>query len=663
MRIEQVFVETKSNETAAYVSVVYSVKNLAVGPTFAAPWLDHVYIARSADRNDGTRVLISRFTRSKDLPASSVYSVNLKDIELPVSYHGNLYVHVHADYYGRVLEDDRANNIGISGDFTLVPVLSDLKPVGNEFKLMATGTVYGGQNVTVMWQVRNSGNRNIARKTWMDSIFLSASDVYDATALKMYDEKLSVDVIASGRYSVKVAFKFPENSFGSYSLLLVTDSTNDIVESDESNNVVALPLAISSLPSPDLTVTNIEFLLEQKSQFIKVTWITSNHGNSMKVTRSWCDDVILTRKKNVLSGLEVRRIGSKCFSVNLNALQKITNTESFLVPSGVEGKYWLHVVTDARKNVLEVNAETNNVAVAPHQVNIPSERSPRLVITFVRSVPSGIHAGESTAVDVLVANEDTRDVIATSWTDGLYFYSKSDAAFSEVMEKGLLIDTFVHKGGLQAGDSYSVKSDVQIPYTAPKTGRLYFVTDVNSRTGTPSSAYSGPVAVTIGNLPDLVPSFGTFQTPLKSGQPYDVQFSIENHGNGSISMASAYTALYLSRDVLIDPFDVKLKSRQTTLSINAKNGKQDVTSEVFIPYDLVSGSYYIIAKVDTRNEVYESDELNNEAHVLVTLKETSSTDVAISDVTLSAVSLQFNDGKLAPFLKIIYLQERDIAPW
>ncbi|XP_041361873.1 uncharacterized protein LOC121377841 [Gigantopelta aegis] len=643
LKMEKVSVETKSNSTAAYVSVRYTVKNIAMGRTFAAPWVDNIYISRSSDSNDRTRLPISRFTRSKDLPADAVYTANLEDIELPASFHGNLYVHVSADYYSRVLEDNRVNNVGVSGEFNSPAVLPDLKPVQNKFQLLTTDSVYGGEEVTVKWEIQNGGNRNIASKRWTDSVFLSVSDVYDITALKLHDEKISMDVTASTTYSVTATFKLPENSFGFYKLLLLTDVTDSVTESDEANNGAALSLKISSVPSPDLTVTDIRFVLEQKSQFLRVTWVTSNHGNSMKVKRHWCDDVILSREKNVLSGANSRKIGTKCLSVNLNAQQELTNSESFLVPSGLEGKYWLHVITDARKNILEVNAENNNIAIAPDQVDIPSQQTPQLEMKFRSSIPTDLQAGDSVPIDVLVDNKDDRGIAATSWTDGLYFYHKAGATRSEVIENGLLIKTFIHNGGLSSGDSYSVKANVRIPYTAPRNGHLYFITDINGRTGGESFVVSGPAAVTIGDLPDLVPSFSSFQTVLKSGQPYDIPFSIENQGNSSISLVSAYITLYLSRDVLIDPFDIKLKSRQTTLTMNAQGGTQDVTSNVFIPYDLVSGAYYIIVKVDSRNEVYESDEMNNEAHVLVTLKEMPSTDIEVREVTLSDVSLEFNE--------------------
>ncbi|KAJ7392610.1 hypothetical protein OS493_010261 [Desmophyllum pertusum] len=68
-----------------------------------------------------------------------------------------------------------------------------------------------------------------------------------------------------------------------------------------------------------------------------------------------------------------------------------------------------------------------------------------------------------------------------------------------------------------------------------------------------------------------------------------------------------------------------------------------LSAEVFIPFDTLDSEYYLLLSVDSKNTIWESDEQNNEASLLMKINKTFSSDLAV--VSVSSSSGQFYYGE------------------
>jgi len=76
------------------------------------------------------------------------------------------------------------------------------------------------------------------------------------------------------------------------------------------------------------------------------------------------------------------------------------------------------------------------------------------------------------------------------------------------------------------------------------------------------------------------------------------------------------------------------------------NETYNQTLEVFVPFDLSSGFYYLFFQADVGNHISELREGNNFNRQLVTLQEAISTDIAIARVAAFPTELNYGDSKL-----------------
>ena len=143
------------------------------------------------------------------------------------------------------------------------------------------------------------------------------------------------------------------------------------------------------------------------------------------------------------------------------------------------------------------------------------------------------------------------------------------------------------------------------PYAEPNESVLLSLSpDPAYSTGFPSQAV---VAIVSDDLPpDLV--IGAIGVPASATPGAIISITDATKNQGGASNASS-TAFYFSNNVLLDAADKLLGARDVpSLDAGAlSNGSTDVT----VPANLTTGTYYVLAKADNGNVVTESQEGNN----------------------------------------------------
>ena len=107
---------------------------------------------------------------------------------------------------------------------------------------------------------------------------------------------------------------------------------------------------------------------------------------------------------------------------------------------------------------------------------------------------------------------------------------------------------------------------------------------------------------------NLVMSSISISTPnVKNGEQLNLTFKIKNIGNATAG--KSHTKIYLSTSLSYT--NATVLSDISCESLFANQETQDINYIFPVPYNIPSGSIYVLLKVDSRNEVAESNESNN----------------------------------------------------
>ena len=155
----------------------------------------------------------------------------------------------------------------------------------------------------------------------------------------------------------------------------------------------------------------------------------------------------------------------------------------------------------------------------------------------------------------------------------------------------------------------------------------YYVVSGSNMVG--ESADSNEASATPKLSPDLVVS--SFTVPGNSGAGASLTVSITTKNQGPGIADPSVTRLYLSLDTAVDPGDTVLNGAQVLSSL--ASGASVVTSVTStMPPNLPNGMYYVVAKADADDVMFESLEGNNTRARIVML----GPDLVVSSVTLPA---------------------------
>ena len=339
----------------------------------------------------------------------------------------------------------------------------------------------------------------------------------------------------------------------------------------------------------------------------------------------------------------------------LGAYQEYFIRKGVILPSNAFGGLFVYAVVDSANNIVEVSAEDNNVGRSANQVSVPEPVLPQISLQINADIlPSIAFAGEVLSFQYSVSNVGKANLSLSSWIDGVYLLREKDASRATILAEGFLLDTILHNRALNSGEQIKVAVNISIPYLLNQF--LYFavVMDINGNLGDPKdigsdgdllSQTSKPLLIEQGPLPDLVPLPPVGNLTTRGGQPMRLSFQVANIGNNT-ARGVWYGAVYLSRDAVLDPFDMRLKTVLGPSSLDAGTTHNQVT-DIFVPFDLPSASYYLFYEVDVGNRVPEETELDNniESQVFIILGAIS-TDIAVVDVTFSPTRLSYENGEL-----------------
>ena len=658
-RLSDLVVSTLSTELEStlrgnIIHLNYTILNQGAGPTVGV-WLDRVGISFQQRYIPSATTFFEQVVHNDALLLEQSTSQMLV-IHVPRAFIGDVYVHIQVDYNGRVIEENEINNVGTDGPISLPPIFVDLNLETFSFNFNVTTAVTAGNTVALQWTVTNIGSAELVNGQWSDVVSLEdmSQDSGGSRTIKLLETQQRRSLLPFTGYEQSVDIQIPVELSGSHYLII---SINDGRTIDENtvinNNIVRVPLTFSTPPTPDFIVNVVKVIYFDFDRILLVEWSVKNVGNSMKNMLLWTDQVHI-HPHSIFDGRLATRVGETVISVGLLESQKeYFLSASFIIPVAIEGDYYVYIETDSGNDVVEIGGEDNNLKRSVNMISILRPPKPRLEIKISDiSLPNSALAGEELQIGYTLINVGDSPLNLASWLDGIFLVSSKSVSRSEIFDRGILLTQVLNSRELAKNDQHSTLVHVTVPYGINEPLFLAVVVDVNNNLEELGVEQDGsylleftqtPILIEQGPLPDLTILAASTIQILVGGQPVFVTYNVKNVGKNK-AVGAWFEAIYLSEDALLDPFDTRLKTVQNLMELDEEqNYTQNV--EVFIPFDIPSGNYYVFFEVDRMNRIAEFSASNNIAQQIVMITETVSTDISVTGVMANPTDLNYGDGK------------------
>ena len=350
------------------LEITYTITNSnnAWADTPISQWYDRVVLSEDDIYGNGDDRNLGTFVHNGVVAKGDSYTAT-QNVNIPGNVLGDRHLFVVSDIYNYLYEFTYENN----NASTAQPITIEAPDLIIENTLnppTAPDTILLGENVTLSWDVLNQGVVN-ASADWYDRVYLSDDETLDGS-----DQQIAIrwsgsdtPLAPNDTYSANVTVTVPNNAtLGHRFLLFVADSSNSQAETDETNNLVAIPVTVDAL-AVDLVVSDISAPPEGVSgQSVTLNWTVTNDGTD-SISKTWTDRIYLSNDANIGSDIYVRQF---TYNDTLDAGELVQRSETFTLPSNLTGEYRFVVTTDIYNQVVELNNENNNSRIDDIPIDI-----------------------------------------------------------------------------------------------------------------------------------------------------------------------------------------------------------------------------------------------------------------------------------------------------
>ncbi len=457
---------------------------------------------------------------------------------------------------------------------------------------------YAGATIPITWTVTNVGTRDTRISGWYDGIWLSRDpslDPQQAINLGYFAHASILDMGDS--YTNTQDVTLPDGISGNFYILVYTSDPDrsPVVQQfqDDGNNITAVPLEVLAESLPDLQVTAVDVpqqAIENQSLAVTYTVSNVNAAPTLRDEPKWVDDLYLAVDQNLDLNGDIF-LGEEDHKGGLAGNSSYTVSDTFALPYGLTGPYYVIVITNPLRNsyghTLETN-DNNNTTASPLPVIINQPPPADLVVTSI-AVPTTGQTGQPVAVSWTVANQGQFPA-SGAWTDAVYLASTPIWNISDP----LIGEVRYSNSGLTTGQSYTSTLTAMLPPAIPGQYYLIVRTNVFGDVYEDAAGVANGITTSAGQMQVIVPTLQLgvpLATPLSDGQDQLFQVTVPENQTLQVSLtsadASAANEIYLRYNAVPTAFQYDaiysgpLQANQTALIPGTQAG---------VYYILVSGT-------------------------------------------------------------------------
>ena len=377
-------------------------------------------------------------------------------LQIPTNVvNGVYYILAISDYQHSVLEANETNNI-VCIKTIVAPSFADLVP---SFQSSDSVMVIAGTSFSPTIIQHNNGTTFASNFSL--GYFISTDSLYDSNDTLLSAESINDTIKDIYTYLNPTIYVPLSQKPSDYYILAVSDYLSEIQESNENNNYVALKIKVGR-SGIDLTVASLSIIDTSlvAGEFMYLNYTETNDGNLdahahhlgyFLSTDSTYDDSDIYLSTDYLSTLK-------------GGNNRILNPALYIPNALPYGKYYVLVVADYGKNVVEID-EDNNTRALLVTIGVPPTNID-LLLSYFYSESDSISQGSPLTVNFNEYNSGTSNADAHN----VSYYLSSDTSFSS--DDTYLGYEYVY--GITAGTNYSRATSLDIPYTMP-LGNYYLV--------------------------------------------------------------------------------------------------------------------------------------------------------------------------------------------
>ncbi|XP_053392818.1 uncharacterized protein LOC123564214 isoform X2 [Mercenaria mercenaria] len=646
LKVQNFTVSLEYNSNVTVLNYEWEVQNIGQGNTVSDNWIDSLMVKLP---DSDVYVLLQQIEISEQngLQIRESYTRSVS-FDLPFTVYGIVNFRLAVDeLYHSTGDSDISNNVIIARDVLINLRAVDLMVLDN---ITTSKNAQAGRDFSLTYTVSNIGSMDVKNILWIDRIFI-VENIKNLTAAYNLDKYYEIDINMKVKetYFRTVYFTLPYVMSGDYIAVVITDTENQVFEgSYKTNNKLTKLFSVNPAPAADLAALSVHAELLSsvgEDNIISVQWQVKNIGNSMDKFQLWLDQIMYkTDESDTFITLNTYKVDRK-----LESEAQYQEERNIILPVNVSGNIFLCIMVNSDGNIYEANSKQNNFLCQDYPVTVRVYTAALLTVTVDKITTAleneQIVPGSKVALEYTVTNIGGLPTVQSSWIDSIYLTNSEPSSTADLKTNGIRVQDIVHVGNLKAAQSYSVRSQFSIPRTFvgdPFIHVLSVNTDTEEKTDEtsfPSSigSYKQPIKLSF-LLPNL--HIATNQTigDLQGGQPVTVEYVVQNYGNFS-TQNIWFDSAYLSEDFIIDAFDIRLNTVLRSFKLDV--GETTTLNISFIlPLDMEAKSYFLVIVCDSRNDIFEEEEDDNEIRLVFDMETRTSSDIVITNVA-APVSSQF----------------------
>jgi hypothetical protein len=414
---------TDETNAESYVNLSYTTLNQGDGNA-EGPWRDSVYLSQSPDFDPATSLLFFGYDHSDTLQPGLSKTTDV-EVRIPSIEAGDWYIYVQTNAGETIYEHEGSgNNVFRSGPWQIKQRLeSDIEV--SDFTV--TGSADAGQEIAFSYNVTNTGLAPPNAFNWDEIIYLSDDPTLSENSIRLIRRIYTGEEFIPGAVIERTGtVRIPNGTAGTKYIHVMVDDKNAI-ENDvnRENNIIAVPIAITQPPTPDLQLVSVDLpALFYAGEPVWITYTASNQG-AVATQTEWVDRMGASLNRE---GVPFR---SNFKRQDLQIAPGGQYTDSILVtmPAHYSGTYYFSVSLNAWNSFYEHDGEGNNITLYPVTVLQPEPAD--LVVSGIVS-PANAIPGRMTSYSFTLTNQGINPV-KSDYTANLYLEGNDFPGFENTL--------------------------------------------------------------------------------------------------------------------------------------------------------------------------------------------------------------------------------------